>query len=147
MGAGRNHAGGASALLVLLLSSLFVGVPAAHAAFTASGQSGFRVSALVLQPPVASITASCAGGGSGKGKNRLNIAVSSVGSVPRANAYVLIVTDPSGTSYTVDPASSGYSNQSPALGTWKYYVQAQYRVPGTTNVWKSNTANPLTVVC
>ncbi|UUL77385.1 hypothetical protein NG819_07930 [Pseudarthrobacter sp. Fe7] len=148
MAAGRNHAWSASALLVVFLSTLFVGIPAAHAAFKASAQSGFPVSALTLQSPVPSITASCAGGGSnGNGKKRLNIAVTSAGSVPRANAYVLIVTDPSGSNYSVNPATSGYSNQSPAPGIWTYYVQAQYQVPGTTNVWKSKTATPLTVSC
>lgn len=73
--------------------------------------------------------------------------MNSVGSVPRANAYVLIVTDPSGTSYTINPASAGYSNQSAAPGIWTYFVQAQYQVPGSTNVWKGMTASPLTLSC
>lgn len=146
MGAGKNNVRSASALLVLLLSCIFLAVPAANAAFTASARSGFSASTLVLQSPVASMTPSCTAIG-GSGKYRLNIAVNSVGSVPRANAYVLLVTDPSGTSYTVDPASSGYSNQSAGPGTWTYFVQAQYRVPGTTNIWKSKTAKPLTISC
>jgi hypothetical protein len=146
VGAGRNRTRGASALLVLLLSLLVVGVPAAHAAFTASARSGFTASALVLVSPSASISPACTSIGS-SGKYRLNLTVSTVGSVPRANAYVLIATDPSGTSYAVNPASSGYSSQTASAGKWTYYVQAQYQVPGTTNVWKSAPANPSSITC
>lgn len=145
MRARKNSMWSVSALPVLLLACIFFSIPAANAAFTSSARSSFPVSTLVLQSPVASITPTCTGGG--KGKYRLNITVTSVGSVPRANAYVLIVTDPSGTIYTVDPASSGYSNPSATPGTWTYFVQAQYRVSGTTNVWKSITASPSTVSC
>ncbi|MEW1939969.1 hypothetical protein AB0299_02705 [Pseudarthrobacter sp. NPDC080037] len=133
-------------MLALLLSLLLVGVPAAHAAFTASTSSGFTAGALRLATPSSSTTASCSQIGS-SGKYRLSITVNSVGTVPRATAYVLVVTDPTGVIYTINPATNGYSSQTAGAGTWTYFVQAQYQVSGTTNVWKSRTASPASVTC
>lgn len=145
MGAGRNQARGASALLALLLSGLFISVPAAHAAFTASARSGFTVKTLVLATPSSSITKGCNTVG-GSGKVRPTITVNQYGTVPRANAYFLIVTDPTGQITAVDlSVSSTYTSGQTSGGTWTYYVQAQYQVPGTnpTNVWKSKTTSSI----
>lgn len=148
MGAGRNQARGASALLALLLSGLFISVPAAHAAFTASARSGFTVKTLVLATPSSLIAPACNPVG-GSGKVRPTITVNQYGTVPRANAYFLIVTDPTGQITAVDlSVSSTYTSGQTSGGTWTYYVQAQYQVPGTTtNVWTSKTANPSSLSC
>lgn len=147
MAAGRNRRWSASALLVLLLSTLFVGVPAAHAAFSSRAQSGFSASTLVLATPAVTYTPQqpCAAPG-GSGKYRLNIGVSSVGSVDRATGYALIVTDPNGVTYSRS-VSAGFSSQSAIAGIWTYYVEAQYQVPGTSNVWKSKPTKPVPVPC
>lgn len=146
MRAGRRHAWGITALLVLL-SALFLGVPAAQAAFTARAQSGFMASTLVLASPAFTVAKDCNPVGS-SGKFRPTITVTQYGTVPRANAYALIVKDPSGTVSVVDLAvQTSYSSPQVYGGTWTYYVQAQYKVPGTTNVWTSRTAVPASITC
>lgn len=147
VGAGRNRARRTSALLALLLSGLFIGVPAAHAAFTSSARSGFTASTLTLATPTSLISAPCSPIGS-SGKFRPTITVSQYGAVPRANAYFLVVTDPTGQVTTIDlSVSNTYSSGQSYGGTWTYYVQSRYQVPGSTNAWKSRAANPASVTC
>lgn len=146
MGAGRNHTRGASALLVLLCC-LFVGAPAAHAVFTARAGSGFTASTLTLANPTSLISTPCSAIGN-SGKFRPTITVSRYGTVPRANAYFLVVSDPTGQVTTIDlSVTNTYSSNQSYGGTWTYYVQAQYQVPGSTNAWKSRATNPGSVTC
>jgi len=146
MGAARIRARGAGALVILVLSCLLVGVPSAHAAFSATARSGFTASALVLAAPTASISPDCSPVGN-SGKFRPRITVTQYGPVPRANGYVLTVTDPNGQRTIVDlSVSSTYSSDQIYGGQWTYAVQSQYRVPGTSNVWASRT-DPKTLSC
>jgi hypothetical protein len=134
-------------VLALITSCLLAGVPAAHAAFTASSRGAFSASALKMSSPSASTTASCSPIGN-SGKHRLDIAVQTYGSVARANAYALIVTDAAGNGIAVDLATStGFSDGAAAGGWWTYSVEAQYKVPGSTNVWISKTASPAYIFC
>ena len=105
-------------------------------------------SAHVLPAPAGNrVTTSCSPIGN-SGKHRLAISVTSHGTVPRATHYVLRVKDPSGTvQASLDlPLASPYQDNFASGGWWTYSIEAQYRVPGSTNVWTSN-APQVSVYC
>lgn len=137
-----------SSVLLIVLSCVVFSGPAAHAVFTSSTAGAFTASAYALTSPAGNvINATCTPIGN-SGKHRLAITVVSRGSVPKANAYVLIATGPTGQRYTVDLAtSSGLSLDSATGGRWTYSVESQYRVPGTTNAWTSAAVNPASINC
>lgn len=123
-----------------LLACLMAGAPAAHAVFTSRASSAMTASAHVLAAPAGNqVTTSCSPIGN-SGKHRLAITVTSHGTVPRATNYVLRVKDPSGaTRASIDLTPGGYFQDGAAGGGWwTYSIEAQYRVPGTTNAWTSN---------
>ncbi|MGM9474219.1 hypothetical protein ACS5PJ_19700 [Pseudarthrobacter sp. YS3] len=133
------------------VAGLLVAAPAAHAAFTGSAAATMTSGTHTMAAPAGNdISASCDQIG-GSGKYRLKISVISYGAVPRANNYVLRMVSPSGAVTAIDLTSSstGYDSgpvNGVARGTWKYSVEAQYKVPATTNVW-SSTATPLAITC
>ncbi|WP_461186763.1 hypothetical protein [Arthrobacter sp. Z4-13] len=138
-------------LIGALLACLLVGGPAAHATFTAAATTAMKASTLALAAPTGnSISANCSPIGQ-SGKSRLSITVNSHGTVPRATNYVLKLVDPSGAIQTIDLiAGKAIYDSGPSTGVsqgiWKYSIEAQYRVPGTTNVWTSAAA-PSPVTC
>jgi hypothetical protein len=103
-----------------------------------------------LAVPTGNVSANCAQIG-GSGKYKLTISVTARGTVPRANDYVLRLVSPSGAVTDIDFSGGNLSydsgsNTSVARGTWKYSVEAQYKVPDTTNVW-SSAATPQIINC
>lgn len=149
MGTGRGRGWTAGAGLVLLAFLVAAG-PAAHAVFTSVVRAtGFTVSTHSLAAPVGNVVvATCTPVGN-SGKHRLDIVVTSHGNVPKANAYVLVATDPSGQeSSPVTLAPGGrYSSSSAAGGKWTYSVEARFNVPGSTNFWRSSTPSPYSIYC
>lgn len=135
-----------------LVAGLLVGAPAAHAAFNTTVTATMKTSAHTMAVPVGNtVAASCEPIG-GSGKYRLWISVSGHGTVARANNYVLRMVSPSGTVTDTDlkSGSAAYNSGSSSgaePGTWTYSIEAQYQVPGSTNVWTSTTAVPSTINC
>jgi hypothetical protein len=154
----------------ILLCCLLVGGPAAQAAFTGSASAGaLTAGAHKLAAPTRDTTAKCDATGN-SGKYRLEIDVFSHGTVPKASHYVLTVVEPNGTKrYTEDltpaeedkskpagehkskPAGTvqwSYELKTAGPGQWSYSIDAQYRVPGSTNIWTSDsTQSSVTVNC
>ncbi|NSX37179.1 hypothetical protein HTS88_12295 [Pseudarthrobacter oxydans] len=130
------------------LACLLIGAPAAHAVFTTSSTSAMTASALVLAAPAGNTASTSCSPIGNSGKHRLSISVTSHGTVPRATNYVLRVKDPAGTTQAiVDLTPGGYFQAGAAAGGWwTYSIEAQYQVPGSTNVWTS-TAPQLSVYC
>ncbi|MFF1252662.1 hypothetical protein ACFVYC_09220 [Pseudarthrobacter sp. NPDC058329] len=148
MGTDRIHGRTITAVMLLLLSCLIAGAPAAHAFFTSAATAKLTAGTHILAAPADNIiTATCLPLGN-SGKHRLDIIVVSHGTVPKANAYALTITDPSNNKVTRDLTTTvrGYSSNSAASGTWEYAVEAQYQVPDTTNAW-SSSSQPLRISC
>lgn len=123
-----------------LLACLLAGGPAANATFTSSTTATMTASSHVMAAPAGNtVSTGCSPIGN-SGKHRLSISVTSHGTEPRATNYVLKVTDPSGAvKATIDLTPGGTFQDSTANGGWwTYSIEAQYRVPGSTNVWTSN---------
>ncbi|KIC61153.1 hypothetical protein, partial [Pseudarthrobacter phenanthrenivorans] len=75
------------------------------------------------------------------------ITVVSHGTVAKANGYALTVTDPAKVKSTVNLTLGNVFTANSTPGSiWTYSVDAQYRVPGSTNVWNSSP-KPVTVTC
>lgn len=135
-----------------LLACLLTAGPAANAAFSSStARQAMGVSAHVMAAPAGNtVSTSCTAIGN-SGKYRLNITVTNHGNVPKATNYILRVADPSGvTQVTRDLTPGATYDSGPSTGVvagvWKYSIDAQYRVPGTTNIWTSK-APQVSVVC
>jgi hypothetical protein len=100
----------------------------AQAVFTASVTGQVSASTFSMAAPVgAAVTASCPSG------RKLNITVTSYGTVPRATSYEFTVSDPDGT--PVPTTGGTYADHPAAKGTWTYRIRGLYTVTAT-NVWK-----------
>jgi hypothetical protein len=133
------------------LACFLIGGPAAQATFTTAATATMTASTYVLEAPAGNkVTAECNPIGN-SGKYQLRISVTARGTVSKATNYILKMVSPTGTIQTLDLNADGGtydsgSSSSAARGKWFYSVEAQYRVPETTNVWTSN-APQLSVTC
>lgn len=127
-----------------ILACLLIGAPAAHAAFTSTIRAGnLAVGTHQLATPTGNtVIPLCIPNGS-SGKSRVSVTVSGYGTVPKATHYVLTVSDETGVRYTADLKPGVPTVYAPTSGapstTWNYSISAQYRVPSTGVIWKSNT--------
>lgn len=142
---GRLGYRGQVLLAGLLTACLMAGAPAANAVFTRTLSAGTTaVGTYKLASPTGNVvTVTCTPSGS-SGKFRLTITVVSHGLVAKANNYVLVVKDAAGLAASPVTLSPGgtYTASSPG-NNWTYSIDAQYKVPGTSNAW-SSTPNPVT---
>jgi hypothetical protein len=127
---------------IFLAVSIFTSIPiAAYASFTSSAQASQRVTTGSMTPPAsAAVSMKC--------DDRFlfwvkpKVTVASYAPVPRANYYDIKLFDPSGNlQYTGDLSTatgkSYAADQYQWPGTWKYEIRANYKVPGSPNMWSS----------
>jgi hypothetical protein len=130
---------------VLLLLALAGAPSAAVAQFSGTARAAPQYGAASLPAPAAAatiITIACDRHG-----NDINatISIAAYGTVPRANYYQITITPPAGPVITADLSqTSGRTftfalNRKEAVTQWTYQIQAQYKVPGTTNTWYGST--------
>lgn len=134
----------------VLAACLMVGAPAANAVFTRTLSAGTAsVGTHKLASPAGNVvTPVCTLNGNGNsGKFKLTLTVVTYGTVAKANNYVLVVKDSAGVAAAPVTLTPGLVYTAPSPGNrWTYSIDAQYKVPGTTNTWSSDS-NPVAVTC
>lgn len=139
-------------LASLIVGAVLICLPAvaANAAFTASAAARATVSTHLLaapEPAQTTVRSSCTGKNK---KHQLDITVGNFTPVPGANYHSLTIRDPDGVIQqsadltTTDGRS--YTDQRANKGIWTYEIRGDYRVPGTTNIWKGDSLRG-TVTC
>ncbi|MFB9654916.1 hypothetical protein [Pseudarthrobacter oxydans] len=129
-----------------LAACLMAGAPAANAVFTRTLSAGATSVGTykLASPPGNAVTVTCTPNGN-SGKYRLTLTVTSHGTVAKANNYVLVVKDSTGLAASPVTLNPGGSYTAPSPGSkWTYSIDAQYKVPGTSNAWSSDP-NPVSV--
>ena len=149
----RRRTGRIAATAVALAAALAGAPGLAEAAFVATATtniSGQRTSAttLTLAAPTSNVvTPLCAlQGGGNSGRYRLTLTVVSHGTVQQANGYALTVYDSGGIKLGSTDLSQSLSYTTTPGTSWKYSVDALYKVPNTTNSWSSDSPK-ITVNC
>lgn len=131
----------------VLAVCLLTGAPAANAVFTRTLNAGTTtVGTYTLASPTGNdVRPLCTTNGNGSGKYKLTLTVVSYGPVAKANNYVMTVKDSTGLVIGTVQLSQTNTYTAPGAGSrWTYSIDAQYKVPGTSNVWTS-APNPVTV--
>jgi hypothetical protein len=136
-----------------LVAGLILAGPAANATFASAVTATMTAGTHTMAGPTGDrVAASCEPIGN-SGKYRLSISVTGHGTVPRATNYILRIEAP-GNVITDIPLTNGAGDYEPGAsrgeaagpGEYRYSVEAQYRVPDSTNVWTS-AAVQLSVTC